>query len=151
MGSSSHGIAQLGSSSPTDTLIPQILHLMQCREPCLLRLGLLSEKALYGSVSTSRWKEVILPIYSAFYSHLEYCVQFWSLQHKTDMELLERVQRRALKVDRGLEHLLGRTGCERAGAFQPGEEKDLRRPYSSLLIPEGGLQKSCGKSFCKGR
>ena len=41
--------------------------------------------------------------------------------------------------------------AERAGALQPGEEKALRRPYSGLSVPEGGLRKSWGGTFCKGR
>ena len=72
----------------------------------------------------SRVREVILSISSALVRpHLEYCIQMWSPQYRRDMDLLERIQRKATKRIHGMEHLSYEDKLRELGMFSLEKRK----------------------------
>jgi len=95
----------------------------------------------------SRTRDIILPLYSTLMRpQLEYCIQLWSSQHKQDMELLERVQRRATKKIQGMEHFSYEVRLRELVLFRL-EKKRLRGHLIAALQCMKGAYRTDGENI----
>ncbi|KAK4827788.1 hypothetical protein QYF61_021741 [Mycteria americana] len=94
------------------------------------------------------------PLYLALVRpHLEYCVQFWAPHYKRDMEVLERVQRRATKLVKGLEQksyeerLRNWGGCREVGVGLFSQVTSDRTRGNGLKLCQGRFRLDIRKFY----
>ncbi|KAJ7404876.1 hypothetical protein BTVI_70831 [Pitangus sulphuratus] len=86
--------------------------------------------ACFRHSMTSRTKTVIMSPYVALVRlHLDCCVQFWAPHYKKGIEVLERVQRRAIELVNDLEHKSYEEWLKELGIFSLKKKEAEGRLY----------------------
>ncbi|KAK4807444.1 hypothetical protein QYF61_001995 [Mycteria americana] len=135
-----------------------VLHLGHSNPMQCYRLGKSGWKAArqrrtWGSRVASRSRAVTVPLdWALVRPHLECCVQCWAPHSQRDIEGLERVQRRATELGKGLEHKADGERLRELGLFSLEKRRlrgDLLALYNNLKggCREGRFRLDIGKFY----